>query len=140
MVRIKSKPEEQIVEVQPSINSAVPNKFIVKQKSSGFIARSFKFFFGFHVITILGFFIGCIIFNIQSETNPLTGIVSSGKLYFIGFSMVFVLHFLYWIFADKATFFNIKNRLFLLFWDYIFLILSTLSTVGTLFLLNTYVL
>ena len=140
MVRLKkAKTEEQTNETQSS-TPAVPNKFTVKKNSSGFIDRSFKFFFGFHVITILGFFIGCIIFNIQSETNPLTGIVSSVKLYIIGFSMVFVLHFLYWIFGDKATFFNIKNRLFLLFWDYIFLILSTLSTVGTLFLLNTYVL
>lgn len=138
MARIKKI--NQDTDVKQMSGLAVPNKFAIKQKSSGFIVRSFKFFFGFHVITMLGVFIGCVIFNIQSETNPLMGIVSSGKLYMIGFSTVFVLHFLYWIFADKATFFNIKNRLFLLFWDYIFLIISTLSTVGTLFLLNTYIL
>lgn len=140
MARKKSSQQETIDNTEQTTAPVVPNKFAIKQKSSGIIARSFKFFFGFHVITILGFFIGCIIFNIQSETNPLTGIVSSGKLYFVGFLMVFVLHFLYWIFADKATFFNIKNRIFLCVWDYIFLILTTLSTVGTLFLLNTYIL
>lgn len=138
MARFKlSKTEDA---TSQSSKSITPSNFMDKKETSSFIVRGLKFFFGFHAITILGFFIGCIIFNIQSETNPLTGIISSGKLYFIGFMIVFVLHFLYWIFADKATFFNIKNRIFSLLWDYVFLILTTLSTVGTLFLLNTYIL
>ena len=111
----------------------------VESKNSLF-ERFVKFFFGYHFITILGVIIGCIVYNIHSETNPLNVILTTPDLYIIGFLIVFALNFIYWIFSDKATFYNIKMRLIDLFSDFVFLVLSALSTVGTLFLLTAFIL
>lgn len=105
-----------------------------------FPVRVFKFVFGFHFVTILGVLIGYIIYNIHSETNPLNVILTTPDIYIIGFLIVFALNFIYWIFSDKATFYNIKNRIFGLFVDFVFFILSGLGTVGTLFLADTFIL
>lgn len=111
----------------------------VESKNSLF-ERFVKFFFGYHFITILGVIIGCIVYNVHSETNPLNVILTTPDLYIIGFLIVFALNFIYWIFSDKATFYNIKMRLIDLFSDFVFLVLSALSTVGTLFLLTAFIL
>ena len=108
--------------------------------SNSLFSRFLKFFFGYHFITVLGVIIGCIVYNVHSETNPLNVILTTPDLYIIGFLIVFALNFIYWIFSDKATFYNIKIRLIDLFSDFIFLVLSALSTVGTLFLITTFIL
>ena len=115
------------------------NGLSAESKSSLF-GRFLKFFFDYHFITVLGVIIGCIVYNVHSETNPLDIILTTPDLYIIGFLIVFALNFIYWIFADKTSFYNIKMRLIDLFSDFVFLVLSALSTVGTLFLITTFVL
>lgn len=83
---------------------------------------------------------GLILYNAQSEANPLSSFLTAGKLYLIGFLVVAALHFTLWIFSDKATTYNIKERLLNLSGDYFFLIASVLCTIGSLFVLNTFVL
>ncbi len=107
---------------------------------SSLLGRFFKFFFGFRFVTVLGVLIGCIVYNVHSETNPLDVILTTPDLYIIGFLIVFALNFICWIFLDKATFYNIRSRIFDLIFDFVFLILSGLSTVGALFLINTFIL
>lgn len=99
-----------------------------------------KYFFGFHFISIIGVVIGLFFYNVQSEINPLSSFLTAGNLYLIGFLVVAALHFILWIFSDKATTYNLKGRLLNLVGDYFFLIASVLGTVGTLFVLETFVL
>lgn len=99
-----------------------------------------KFLFGFRFVSLIGLLIGSLIYCIQSETNPLDVILTSVNLYFIGLLIVFAIHFILWIFSDKATFYNIKSRIVAFACDYVFLLLSILSAVGTLFILNAFVL
>lgn len=113
---------------------------ILGDRWNSFPWNFFKLIFEFHFITVLGVIIGCIIYNIHSETNPLNNILTTPDIYIIGFLIVFALNFIYWIFSDKASFYNIKNRLINMFLDFIFLVLSALSTIGSLFLLSTFIL
>lgn len=97
-----------------------------------------KHLFAFHVVTVIGIIVGAILFNIHSEANPLSSFLLSSSLYFIGLLIVFSLHFIYWIFVDKGTFYNIKSRLLDMITDYIYLIIATMATVGTLFMIDTF--
>lgn len=97
-----------------------------------------KHLFTFHLVTVIGIIVGLILFNIHSEANPLSSFLLSSSIYFIGFLIVFSLHFIYWIFIDKATFYNIKSRFLDMLIDYIYLIVSTLATIGTLFIIDTF--
>ncbi len=99
-----------------------------------------KYFFGFHFISILGVLVGMFLYSAQSETNPLSSFLTAPNLYVICFFTVLVIHFILWIFVDKSTTFNIKNRLLSIIGDYFFLVFSILGTIGTLFLLNTFIL
>ncbi|MBR4931568.1 MAG: hypothetical protein IKZ02_00925 [Alphaproteobacteria bacterium] len=128
------KQSKQTVESKKSVDK------LVSGSSGGFISAIFKSIFRFRFITIIGFFIGCIIYDIHSEINPLSNILKTVDLYIIGCFMVFVLHFVLWIFTDKATFYNIKGRVLNFLGDVFFLFASTLGTVGSLFLLNTFIL
>lgn len=112
----------------------------VVKEPNAFSSGALKFLFGFRFVSLIGVFIGSIIYNIQSETNPLDVILTSLNLYLIGLLIVFVVHFILWIFSDKATFYNIKGRVFGFVIDYVFLLLSILSTVGALFLINAFLL
>lgn len=112
---------------------------VVKEQNT-FLSGVLKFLFGFRFVSLIGVFIGSIIYNIQSETNPLDVILTSLNLYLIGLLIVFVVHFILWIFSDKATFYNIKGRIFGFVFDYVFLLLSILCTVGSLFLINAFLL
>ncbi len=119
-------------------NDSTKNSMSSANASNSLVGRFFRFFFEFRFITILGVIIGSIVYNVHSETNPLNVILTTPDLYIIGFLIVFALNFICWIFIDKATFYNIKTRLLDLVFDFVFLILSGLSTVGTLFLINTF--
>ncbi len=99
-----------------------------------------KYFFGFHFISILGVLVGMFLYYAQSETNPLSSFLTSPNLYVICIFTVFVIHFILWIFIDKSTIFNLKHRILNMIGDYFFLVFTTLGTVGSLFLLNTFVL
>lgn len=96
------------------------------------------YLFSFHFVTLLGVVIGTILFDIHSEANPLSSFLLSSHVYFVGFLIVFPLHFLYWIFIDKGTFYNIKSRILNMITDYMLLVLSTLCTIGTLFMIDTF--
>ncbi len=99
-----------------------------------------KYFFGFHFVSILGVLVGFILYNIQSVTNPLSSFLQAETLYIVGFFSVAALHFILWIFVDKATTYNLKGRILSFIGDYFFLIAAILSTVGSLFLLHTFIL
>ncbi len=97
-----------------------------------------KYFFGFHFVSMIGVIVGFLLYNAHSEKNPLSTFLTTPDLYFIGFLLVAALHFCLWIFTDKASSFNIKGRLLNFIGDYFFLVLSTLCTIGSLFLLTTF--
>ncbi len=98
----------------------------------------FKYIFSFHFVTVIGIASGIFLFNTHSEQSPLSTTLSTFPIYLIGFIIVFSLHFLYWIFVDKGTFYNIKTRIADMMSDYVLLIISALSTTGTLFILTTF--
>ncbi len=99
-----------------------------------------KYFFDFHSISILGVILGFAFYNSQSESNPLSSFITAGNLYGIAFLIVAAIHFILWIFSDKATTYNLKGRLLTLVGDYFFFVASVLCTIGSLFVLNTFVL
>ncbi len=99
-----------------------------------------KYFFGFHFISTIGVLVGSFLYSVQSETNPISSFLTAPNLYVICVVTVIVIHFILWIFVDKSTSFNLKNRLLNMIGDYFFLVISILGTVGSLFLLNTFIL
>lgn len=119
--------------------SSSASSVIKAEKPSPFSSGILKFFFGYRFVTLVGIIIGSIIYNIHSETNPLDLILTSVNLYVICLLIVLAEHFILWIFADKATFYNIIGRILSFISDYIFLVLAILCTVGSLFLLNAFV-
>lgn len=97
-----------------------------------------KYIFGFHFISILGVIVGIILYDIQSESNPLSSFLTAPSLYLIALLVTGVIHFILWISVDKATSYNMKGRVLGFITDYFILIACILSTAGSLFMMNTF--
>lgn len=97
-----------------------------------------KSLFSFKLATIVGLFVGVILFLNYTGSMPLPPILFSQKLYFVCFVFVLMFHFFLWIFLDKASFFNFKNRMRDLFLDYVCLMAALTCACATSFLFNTF--
>lgn len=102
------------------------------------IGNLFKSLFSFNMATIIGALVGLIIYVSYTGAMPLPPILFSQKLYLICFIFVLLFHFFLWIFLDKASFFNFKNRMSDLVVDYVCLMLMLTCSCATAFLLNTF--
>lgn len=99
-----------------------------------------KSFFKFNFATVLGVIIGLWLYSMHSERKPLSSFLTEPYLYLILFIIVFGFHLIIWLLMDKATLSNIGKLIKNIISQTIILTLVTLSSVGFLFLINTFVL
>ncbi len=97
-----------------------------------------KSFFSFSLISIIGISFGLYLWMMQSETRPMYTFLTAPYVYIINFLIVFVSHFIAWIVLDKATFYNLGATFQKIILDFIILNAVMLGTVGTTFLITTF--
>lgn len=99
-----------------------------------------KAFFSFNFPTLAGLVVGFWLYSLHSERQPLSTFLTESYLYIILFLLVLAFRLIIWLLLDKASLRNIKKLALNIIQDTIILTLVTLSTVGFLFLFNTFVL
>lgn len=102
------------------------------------ITNLFKSLFSFNLATLIGGLVGLIMYANYTGSMPLPPLLFSQKLYLVCFIFVLMFHFFLWIFLDKASFFNFKNRIRELLIDYICLMFMLTCSCATAFLFNTF--
>ena len=98
----------------------------------------FKKLFSCNFISIVGIFIGFILFATYTGNLPLPPILFSQELYFMALLGIMIFHFFLWVLLDKSSFANIKNRLMDLVVDYVVLLITIICAASTIFLINTF--
>lgn len=99
-----------------------------------------KSFFTFNFATLFGLITGVWLYSLHSERKPLASFVTEPYLYLILFIMVFGFRLIVWLLMDKAALAGVGKLIKNIIGETIILTLATLSCVGFLFLINTFVL
>ncbi len=99
-----------------------------------------KSFFTFNFATLFGLITGLWLYSMHSERKPLSSFLTEPSLYLILFIMVFGFRLIVWLLMDKAALAGIGKLIKNVISETIILTLATLSCVGFLFLVNTFVL
>lgn len=102
------------------------------------ISHLFKNLFSFNIASFTGIIVGWVLFTTYTGSMPLPPLLFSQELYFMGFLGVCLFHFFLWVLLDKASFYNIKNRLKDLLTDYIVLMVVTICFCAMSFLIATF--
>lgn len=102
------------------------------------ISQLFKNLFSFNIASFAGIIVGWVLFNTYTGAMPLPPLLFSHELYFMGMLGVCIFHFFLWVLLDKASFYNIKNRLKDLLIDYIVLMIVTTCFCAMSFLIATF--
>ncbi len=97
-----------------------------------------KSFFSFNLVSVVGILFGLYLWSMQTEVRPLHTFITAPYVYIISFLIVFLSHFVSWIVLDKATFYNVGATVESMFVDFLVLNSVMLGTLGTLFLITTF--
>ena len=95
-------------------------------------------FFAFHFITLAGIAIACFVWMISTENQPISTFLFSPNLYIISSLIAIAVRLLLWITIDKGTFFEIGHILGRLILDVIVINVVILSTLSSIFILETF--
>ncbi|MBQ8251475.1 MAG: hypothetical protein IJY92_06160 [Alphaproteobacteria bacterium] len=98
----------------------------------------FKHLFSFNIASFSGIVAGWALFMTYTGSMPLPPLLFSRELYFMGLLGASIFHFFLWVLLDKASFYNIKNRMKDLLLDYLVLMAVTTCFCSMLFLINTF--
>ncbi len=93
----------------------------------------------FRFPTIVGVVAGAWLYMIHSERQQLSGFLTESNLYLILFILAFGFRLILWLLLDKASLKTVVRTLGLTALDFVVLTAVCLSTVGFLFLMNTFV-
>ena len=104
------------------------------------ILKSFKPFLGFRFIILAGIIMGAWLFSLQTEQVPLSALLTESRVYMISFLSVFGFHALLWIIVQKASLYDMGGNIWRIIRDTVVINAVLLSTVGTCFLLTTFIL
>ena len=99
-----------------------------------------KPFLGFRFIVLAGIIMGGWLFSLQTEQVPLSALLTESRVYMISFLIVFGFHVLLWILVQKASFYDLGGNIWRIIRDTVIINAVVLSTVGTCFLLTTFIL
>lgn len=102
------------------------------------ITYFFKQLFSFNIASFSGIIAGWALFMTYTGSMPLPPLLFSHELYFMGLLGASIFHFFLWVLFDKASFYNIKNRMKDLLLDYLVLMAVTTCFCSMLFLINTF--
>lgn len=102
------------------------------------LTHFFKSLFSFNIASIAGIITGWILFVTYTGSMPLPPLLFSRELYFMCLLGTSIFHFFLWVIFDKASFYNIKNRLKDLLLDYMVLMTVTTCFCALVFLINTF--
>ena len=105
----------------------------VQQKSSIWAP-----FFAFHFITLAGIIIALFVWFISDEKQPVSSFLFSPNLYIISSSIAISVRLLLWIAVDKGTFFEIKKIFKRMLLDVIVINVVILSTLSSIFIVETF--
>ncbi len=95
-------------------------------------------FFAFHFITLAGIAIACFVWMISSEVQPVSSFLFSSNLYIISSLIAVAVRLLLWISIDKGTLFEIKSVLKRIILDVIVINAVILSTLSSIFIVETF--
>lgn len=98
----------------------------------------FNSFFSFRFSILVGLIMGIWIYSSQSEIQSLSSFLTTYPIYIIAFFVVFGFRLIIWVAIEKGALYSIKGTLGNILLDYVSCILALLSTVGTLFLINAF--
>ncbi len=104
------------------------------------ISSFFKAFVSFRFSVVLGLAMGLWLYMTQSESQPLSSFLTSNQVYLIALLIVLSFRLIIWVAIEKASFYSVTSTIRNTVIDYITCILSMLSLVGCLFLLQTFIL
>ncbi len=102
------------------------------------LTNFFKHLFSFNIASFAGIIVGWMLFMTYTGSMPLPPLLFSRELYVMGLLGVSIFHFFLWVLLDKASFYNIKNRMKDLVVDYMVLMAVTTCFCSMLFLINTF--
>lgn len=100
----------------------------------------FKAFVSFRFSIVLGLAMGLWLYMTQSESQPLSSFLTSKQIYLIALLIVLSFRLIIWVVIEKASFYSVTSTMRNTVIDYITCIISMLSIVGCLFLLQTFIL
>lgn len=100
----------------------------------------FKAFVSFRFSIVLGLAMGLWLYMTQSENQPLSSFLTSKQIYLIALLIVLSFRLIIWVLIEKASFYSVTSTMRNTVIDYIACIISMLSIVGCLFLLQTFIL
>lgn len=103
------------------------------------LSSFFKTLTAFRLAPICGLIMGGWIYHIHTEQNPLSMYLLESRTYLIAFLIVLGLRLFVWLTLERATFYDIKGLIKSIVLDFALFILMMWSIVGTLFLLNTFI-
>ncbi len=97
-----------------------------------------KKMFSFNIVSLAGIFAGFVVFLTYTGSLPLPPVLFSSEMFFMSFLGIMLFHFFLWILLDKASFYNMKNRLGDLLIDYVVFLVTIICATSTIFLINTF--
>ena len=95
-------------------------------------------FFAFNFITLFGICIACFIWGISSENQPISSFLFNPYLYLISSSLAIAIRVLLWLVIDKGTMFEIKRVIGRIIEDCIVINVVILSTLSSIFIIETF--
>ncbi len=102
--------------------------------------KLFNNLIAYRFLSLCGIAMGAYIFSLRSEFMPLTSFLLEMKTYLIALLIVLGFRLFIWISIDKATFYDISSLIKNIIVDYIMCVLMMICTIGTLFVVDTFIL
>lgn len=99
-----------------------------------------KSFLSFRFSVLVGLIMGIWIYSSQSEQQPLSSFLIGYPVYIIAFLILLGFRLIIWVVIEKAGLYSLKSMFTNILVDYISCITLMLSVVGSLFLINTFLL
>ena len=104
------------------------------QRSDSFFGRLFAFRF----ITLAGILVACTVWVLSSESQPISTFLFSPNLYIISSAMAVSIRLLLWIAVERGTLFEIHRVLGQVLQDVIIINIVILSTLSSIFIVETF--
>ena len=95
-------------------------------------------FFMFHFITVFGIAIALFIYAISSEKSPVSAFIFSPSLYVLASLIAVSVRLFLWILVDKGTFFEISKIFKRMLLDILVINVVILSTLSSIFIVETF--
>ena len=95
-------------------------------------------FFMFHFITLFGIAIAFFIYMMSSENQPVSSFIFSPNLYILASLIAVSVRLILWVLVDKGTFFEIKKIFKRMILDVVVINVVILSTLSSIFIVETF--